>query len=362
MHKIGIIGAGKIADSHMIQISGLKECEVTAVCDREILLAEQLAERFSINKISADSSDIIQDPQIDSIHITTPPGSHFDLAKASIHAGKNVYIEKPMTLYANETEDLLNLAEKKKVLLTVGHNVQFSPPMIQMRNLVNNNYLGGPPLHMESSYFYDLSDRRYARSFFSKKDHWVRRLPGGLLQNIISHGIGKISEFLNTVDPEVHAFAHQSPLLKELKEKNLYDELRVIIVDGNVTAYYTFSTQVRPVLHQFILLGKDNSIFVDDDKSLTIPIPGTKLKSYLEMTRKPHMIGKAYRKLAQKNLIALFRKDLSMGSGMYNLIKSFYSSIDTKGLPPIPYDEILRTYRIMDSIFDQINHKENHFL
>ena len=58
-----------------------------------------------------------------------------------------------------------------------------------MRALVGRGYLGGAPVHMESYYCYDLTQPGYARALLGDKQHWVRRLPGKLLQNIISHGI-----------------------------------------------------------------------------------------------------------------------------------------------------------------------------
>ncbi len=83
-----------------------------------------------------------------------------------------------------------------------------------MRALVKSGYLGGPPVHMESYYCYDLGDPSYARALLGDKNHWVRRLPGKLLQNIISHGIARIAEFLTSDAPQVIAYGFVSPLLK----------------------------------------------------------------------------------------------------------------------------------------------------
>ena len=66
-----------------------------------------------------------------------------------------------------------------------------------MRALIAQGYLGGPPVHMESYYGYDISDG-YARALLTDPRHWVRRLPGGLLQNVISHGIARLAEFLES--------------------------------------------------------------------------------------------------------------------------------------------------------------------
>ena len=98
-----------------------------------------------------------------------------------------------------------------------------------MRALVESGYLGGPPVHMESYYGYDLGDPSYARALLGDKQHWVRRLPGKLLHNIISHGIARIAEFLTSDDPQVIAHGFASPLLKGIGETEIVDELRVMI-------------------------------------------------------------------------------------------------------------------------------------
>src|SRR6266436_4274682 len=80
--------------------------------------------------------------------------------------------------------------------------------------------------------------------------HWVRTLPGGLLQNNISHGISKVAAFLTGDSPKVLAYGFTSPLLRSIGETEIIDELRVILHDEGVTAYFTFSSQMRPSLHQ----------------------------------------------------------------------------------------------------------------
>ena len=57
MLKVGIVGCGKIADSHAAQIGRIKGCEITAVCDREPLMTQQIAKRFSVGRILAISDN-----------------------------------------------------------------------------------------------------------------------------------------------------------------------------------------------------------------------------------------------------------------------------------------------------------------
>jgi predicted dehydrogenase len=75
MLKIAIIGCGKIADDHLEQIQNIqriRECKVVATCDREPLMAKQLAERFRIERYFTDAEEMLHECKLDVVHITTP--------------------------------------------------------------------------------------------------------------------------------------------------------------------------------------------------------------------------------------------------------------------------------------------------
>src|SRR5262249_13018681 len=156
----------------------------------------------------------------DVVHITTPPQSHFALARRCLEAGCHVYVEKPFTLKAQEAVGLITLARERKLKATVGHHLLFSDPAMRMRDLVQSGFLGDGPVHLESYYGYNLGDA-YARAFLGDRQHWLRRLPGGLFQNIISHGISRIAEYLPSDSPTVIAHAFTSRFLRELGEDQI---------------------------------------------------------------------------------------------------------------------------------------------
>jgi predicted dehydrogenase len=267
-------------------------------------------------------------------------------------------VEKPVTLNAGEAESLVALAESRGLKLTAGHDDQFSHVSRRMRALIQGGYLGGPPVHMESSFCYDLSDPAYARALLSDKNHWVRRLPGKLLQNIISHGVARIAEFLTSDQPQVIAHGFVSPLLRSMGETEIVDELRVIISDEErATAYFTFSSQMRPTLHEFRIYGPRNGLILDQDQETLIRVRGERYKSFAEKFIPPVALASQFVGNLKTNVGLFLRRDFHMKAGMKCLIESFYRSIGENGPPPIPYREILVTARIMDSIFAQVGSK-----
>ena len=358
MLRVGIVGCGKIADAHAAQIRRIAGCEIVGVCDREPLMARQLYERFPIKGYYDDLTRLLADAKPDVVHITTPPAGHFDIAKQCLQAGCHVYVEKPFALNAGEARKLIALAEENGRKITAGHDDQFRPAARRMRALVQSGFLGDGPVHMESYYGYELSSSGYSGALLGDKQHWVRKLPGKLLHNVISHGIARIAEFLTTEEPEVIVHGFTSPFLRDMGETEIIDELRVIISEEQrATAYFTFSSQMRPCLHQFRVYGSKNGLIMDQDQETLIRLRGRKLKSYAEPFFAPMIFAKQYTGNAFTNMRAFLARDFHMKGGMKYLIEQFYRSI-AEGTPvPIPYREIVLTATIMDRIFEQLDAK-----
>ena len=356
MLKAAIVGCGKIAESHVSQMGRIDGCEIVGVCDREPLMAQQLYERFPVKQHFSDLPVMLDKAKPDVVHICTPPESHFDIATICLESGVHVYVEKPFTVDEEQAQTLIALADKKGLKVTAGHDDQFTHVARRMRALVNSGYLGGSPVHLESYYCYEIARSGYAGALFGDKGHWVRRLPGKLLHNIISHGIARIAEFMASESPHVVAYGFVSPCLKEMGEREIIDELRVIVCDKErITAYFTFSSQMRPSLHQFRLYGPQNGLILDHDNETLIKLRGARFTSYAEKFIPPAQFAAQYLGNLRGNLAKFLAKDFHMKSGMKYLIESFYRSIAEDAPLPIPYREILLTARIMDSIFAQLN-------
>lgn len=318
-------------------------------------MARQLGERFGISKCFADLSDMLLEMSPDVVHITTPPQGHYSLAKQCLESGAHVYLEKPFTVTVDEAESLIQLAESRDLRIVAGHNYQFTLEMLEMRRLVAQGYLGGKPVHLESHYAYDLDDMSYVRPILGNRRHWVRQLPGQLLHNVISHGVARLAEFLDDDLSDIVAQGHQSAKLRTLNGEEVLDELRVLIRDRNgMTAFFCFSSQIKPGLNQLRICGPRNSILVDQTSGSIIQNKKRNNKSYLTYLVPPLVNAHQHLRNAGRNIAHFAGRRLYQDSGMTELIRRFYESIYLKSPPPIPYREILLTARIMDRIFAQI--------
>ena len=355
MLNVAIVGCGKIADAHAAEIQRIKGCGIVAAYDREPLMARQLADRFPVKQCFSDLVELLREARPDVVHVTTPPESHFEIAKLCLEWGCHVYVEKPFTVYEAEAQKLIALANEKGLKVTAGHDAQFGHAARRMRALVGSGFLGGGPVHMESYYCYELG-QAYARALLGDAKHWVRRLPGKLLHNVISHGVARIAELLTSDSPYVLAHGFVSPFLQSMGEGDVIDELRVIISDGErMTAYFTFSSQMRPSLHQFRIYGSKNGLVLDHDQETLIKLRGARFTSYAEKFIPPVVFAKQYLGNLCTNIGYFLARDFHMKSGMKYLIESFYRSIVENTPVPIPYREIIVTARIMDTIFCQLD-------
>jgi predicted dehydrogenase len=358
MLNVAIVGCGKIADDHAEQIQRIPDCQIVGVCDREPLMARQLYQRFPIRQHYHDLNEMLAEAKPDVVHITTPPQSHFSVAKACLEAGAHVYIEKPFTVFEHEARELLAFADSRGLKVTAGHDDQFRHSARRVRELIRSGYLGSAPVHMESYFCYEMGRGGFAGALLNDKNYWVRRLPGGLLQNIISHGIARIAEYMSSDSPTVLAHGFISPFLRSRGEDQLIDELRVIVSEEQgTTAYFTFSSQMRPALHQFRVYGRENGLIMDQDEETVVRLRGQRYVSYVQKFLPPAAMAKQDASNAITNVRRFLRRDFHMKSGMKVLIESFYRSIVTGGPVPIPYREIVLTAHIMDRIFEQLRVK-----
>lgn len=354
MLKAAIVGCGAIADAHAWAIQSVKG-RIVAACDAEPLMTKQLCERFGVPAAYNELTRMLEEARPDVIHVLTPPQSHFSIAEKCLNHGAHVYLEKPFTLYPEETDKLLALASAKKLKVTVGHDALFTPAAIEGRRLVDEDYLGGAPLHMESYYGYEFGNM-YGNALLTDKQHWVRKLPGKLLHNIISHGIARVAEYIYGDNPEVIAHGFVSPVLRQMGETEIIDELRVIIRDEKgTTAYFTFSSRMRPTANQLRIFGPKNGLFMDETQQLVIRMSGQRYKSYAEKFIPPVAYSRQYLGNFFRNMRLFLGKNFHNEAGKQYLTRAFYRAIAEGAPDPIPHEKIRLTGWIMDRIFQQIN-------
>ena len=135
-----ILGAGFISHSHAeaLRYCGIRIC---AVVDSSEKSAAAFAEKWGIEKFGT-SEDLLFSEEITSVHICTPPHTHYGIVRKLLEAGKNVLCEKPLCLDPAEAAELEALADSLDVKCGVNLNVRFHQMSGRIKNLVQGNGFG----------------------------------------------------------------------------------------------------------------------------------------------------------------------------------------------------------------------------
>jgi UDP-2-acetamido-3-amino-2,3-dideoxy-glucuronate N-acetyltransferase len=112
------------------------------ICDFSAARLQQLAAKYPDVKMDRSYEAILDDPAVDAVVIATPAETHYSLARQALCAGKDVYVEKPLTLHCEEAESLTELAERRRRILMVGHLLEFHPAITRLNELIEQGELG----------------------------------------------------------------------------------------------------------------------------------------------------------------------------------------------------------------------------
>ncbi len=354
--KIAIVGCGKIADGHVEEIGKMGErARVVAACDRELLMAEQIAERYGIPACYDDLGRMLAAEKPDVVHLTTPPQSHLALARTCMDAGAHVFVEKPFTLDYADSKALVDHAEKTGKKVTIGYTYLLDQPSLEIRALRREGLLGDV-VHVESFYGYNLGGA-FGQALLGDASHWVHDLPGKLFHNTIDHPFSKIIEFIPDDEPEVHAFGHVQRESRHYGDArdHLMDELRVLVRGKKVTAYITFSAHIRPAAHFVRVYGTKNTLHADYTSRTVTFDANPSLPSAIGRVVPAFEMAARFAREGLKNTKKFARSDFHFFAGLQNLFRSFYDAIELGTELPISYRDILRIAKMMDQIFGQLD-------
>ena len=138
--QIAVIGAGHWG-INLVRI--YRQLGVLSkVCDFSAERLAQIAAQFPGLEIAGSIDSVLSDPAIDAVVIATPAETHYSIARQALLAGKDVYVEKPITLHCDEAEMLTNMAERLGRILMVGHLLEHHPAIIRLQELVEQGELG----------------------------------------------------------------------------------------------------------------------------------------------------------------------------------------------------------------------------
>ncbi len=138
--KIAVIGCGMWGRNIVRNFYNLNVLDTVCDIDEENL--KKVLEQYPGTKVTRDFNKILHNKEITAVAVVTPSHTHYKLVKAMLEAGKNVYVEKPISTVAQEARDLSELAHAKGLVLMVGHLLLYHPAVNRLKMLVEEGALG----------------------------------------------------------------------------------------------------------------------------------------------------------------------------------------------------------------------------
>ncbi|MBI4381070.1 MAG: Gfo/Idh/MocA family oxidoreductase [candidate division NC10 bacterium] len=137
---VAVLGCGQWGRNLVRNLADLEA--LVAVCDEAPAALEWVRERYPSIRLHSSAGEIFADPRVHAIVIATPSATHASLARQAVEAGKDVLVEKPLALTAEEGKVLVDLARRQGRILMVGHLLEYHPAVIRLRELVTQGELG----------------------------------------------------------------------------------------------------------------------------------------------------------------------------------------------------------------------------
>jgi predicted dehydrogenase len=140
--RVGVVGYGYWGPNIVRNFHSLDTCQVVAVCDKSVSALQRVARQYSGMTLTTDIAEVLSSPHIDAVAVVTPVWTHYELAKLALNNGKHVFVEKPFTSTPAQAEELIELADRKKLKIMVDHTFLFGGPVTKICELVDGGILG----------------------------------------------------------------------------------------------------------------------------------------------------------------------------------------------------------------------------
>jgi len=273
--KAGIIGLGKMGLSHAAIVNPHPDVDLVGVCDTSSIVLDAFRKFSKVNAYD-DYKKMIDTERPDFVIVASPTRFHFEMVRYALERGIHTFCEKPFTLTLDEGEELLRLAEQKRLINQVGFHNHFIGTFRELKRLMKANVLG-ELVHFTGEAYGPVVIRE-------KGDTW-RSDPaegGGCLCDYASHVINLIQEILG---PPVKAGGSQ---LKKIYSKKVEDAVYSILTLENglagVLSVNWSDETYRKMSTSLMVMGKKGKIMCD----------ATELKIFLKEENKKENLGKGW--------------------------------------------------------------------
>jgi len=249
---VAVIGLGYWGPNLVRNFSTTTGAELLYGCDLDENLCAKTASQHPNITVTTDYGKILADEAVQLVAIATPVATHYKLAKLALEAGKHVFVEKPMTQTSAESEELIQLAKDKNLILAIDHPFIFSGVVKKMQDLINSG---------------DIGDVLYYDSV--RINLGLFRSDVNVIWDLLPHDLSILAEIFTDKPISVQAIG-----LDHFDRNNVDVAYIALRYPNNVTAHVHVSWTSPVKIRQMILGGTKKMVVVDD------VAPDEKLKLY----------------------------------------------------------------------------------
>ena len=144
MVNVAVVGAGNWGKNLVRNFASLPKARLRYICDLDEAIRQKMATAFPQATVVEDLGAILGDDDLHAVVIAVDAPHHYELARATLAAGKHTYVEKPLTLSSVEAQHLADLAEARGLKLMVGHLLEYHPAVNYIKELIARGEVGRP--------------------------------------------------------------------------------------------------------------------------------------------------------------------------------------------------------------------------
>jgi len=146
--RMGVVGYGYWGPNVVRNFHAQEQSHVMVVCDKSPKSLQRLRQTHADIQTTNDCDELLTSSSIDAVAVVTPVWTHFELAKKALENGKHVFVEKPFTSTTAQAEELIELANRKRLKIMVDHTFLFTGAVRRMKQIIDDGLLG-------DLYYYD---------------------------------------------------------------------------------------------------------------------------------------------------------------------------------------------------------------
>ncbi len=245
--RVGIIGCGVIFPMHAYPVSERDDAQIVAVCDNKEERAIEKAKEFSC-KAYVDYKKMIDEENLDVVHICTPHYLHAPMAIYAVQAGVNVLTEKPMSIQLEDAKAMIDTAQEKEVVLGVIFQNRYNPGSILIKETLASGQLGAI-ISSKLSVTWNRSDEYYSKSDW--KGTWALE-GGGVIIDQAIHTMDLLRWFIDSeivyVDANISNRAHEIIEVEDSAE-GVIQYKNGVVSSFHTINYYGYDAPVEIELH-----------------------------------------------------------------------------------------------------------------